>query len=276
MRRNSILTKSATRSIFLPILLFILSSVFLLSCKKSKVPAEVIDKFESLYPDADPKWSHENDQIWVAVFNLRDNTWSARFTKDGKWIESKYNFNVADVPSIAEEYIHLFYGYSKVQYYNLLTNESDFISAEITNDSLLITLYFDRKGYIEKDDLNLAFNNLREAYLTAENIHWKRSGAIFRADFYVDDKAYSAYFQKDGLLLYSETKCSVFETPSKIVQSLKKYSDLDSLSILKKTIDHCEIYYVSGMKEGFLQFWYMDIEGNVMEDEQVLKLFTSN
>lgn len=256
--------------------LIVLLSFSILSCNKNKIPNEVKQSFEELYPDTDADWTHENEDTWYATFEWNNQEWNAYFGKEGEWFHSKQKLLSHRVPSKVKSYIHLFYPRQDFDFCILKTQDAECILAEILNDSLKIAIYFDQKGYVVKDEFNLSFNNLREKYLTASNITWNKSGNYHVANFLVDEKPYRSYFNTDGSIFYSEAMIPLYETPSKVAQSIKRLSGFELEQITKKLKNGHEIFHITGKTNEVKKELYFDLEGKEMEAEEINLFFNPN
>jgi len=69
-----------------------------------KVPASVASAFKTKFPAAEKiKWEIEDKTDYEANFDLKSEECSAKFDKDGKWLETETEIKVSQLPTAVQQ-----------------------------------------------------------------------------------------------------------------------------------------------------------------------------
>lgn len=80
------------------------STSFAQELSVDKVPAAVQNSFKAKFPASEAKgWELENETDFETDFDLNGKKHSAKFDKQGKWIETETEINVSDLPKSINE-----------------------------------------------------------------------------------------------------------------------------------------------------------------------------
>ena len=269
LRINSFFNETVRHLVLVSICLII---TILTSCTKSKIPEEIRLSFEEQYLGVEAEWEEMEHQRWKANFLLENEMWEAIYDISGLCIEKSKLLTTENVPVEIKKYADIFYPTLTKKFSLLIKDERELYLIEIINDNATQYVYFDKNAWLVKDENNTAFNNLREDYLTATFVKWEKEGHALIASFYVDDKAYKCFFDEKGKIIFSQSYCTLYETPSRIVQSIKRMANFELESITKRVADSMEVFLVTGNINDNKKEFYFDTLGNLIE-EQLDKIF---
>ncbi len=269
LKINSLINETVK---YLTLVFICLIITILTSCTKSKIPDEIRLAYEEQYPGVEAEWEEMEHQKWKAYFLLKGEIWEAIYDINGLCIEKKKTLIPENVPNEIKKYSDIFYPTLSKKISLLITEERELYLVEILSEGSTQYVYFDKNAWLLKDENNPAFNNLREKYLTANFIKWDKEGHALIASFYVDDKAYKCFFDEKGKVLFSQSYCTLYETPSRIVLTIKRMPDFELESITKRIADSIEVFLVTGNINDNKKEFYFDTLGNLIE-EQLDKIF---
>lgn len=133
------------------ILLSILSSATVACEGKIIVPIKVQESFEIKFSNIKKvQWESEANNEWEAEFKKNGNEYSAKFNKEGVWLETEYEIKIKNLPEAVKNKIQNNYnGYKIEEAEHISTPKYEVVfEIEIENGVLEIELIIDSEGNI--------------------------------------------------------------------------------------------------------------------------------
>ena len=103
------------------IVLAVVLSFGLVSCKKVNVPQKVKTAFEQKFKNADEvEWEQEDNNLWEAEFEVNEQEMSATFDGNGNWLKTESEIDAKKVPDAVAEAVEKKFSDYKVKGWELI------------------------------------------------------------------------------------------------------------------------------------------------------------